>query len=91
LTKYEVNFVARADLTAFNESDIKKELKKNYVILYDALLFHHFPEGFNMGYPGANGHHHKHLVRHCILAAFRTLRMAPTRVRAPATGVLLRG
>jgi hypothetical protein len=64
LTKYEVNFVARADLAAFTETDIKKELHKNYVILYDALLFHHFPEGFAMGYPGANGHHHRHLVRH---------------------------
>lgn len=63
LAKYEVNFVARADMAAFTESDIKKELKKNYVILYDCLLFHHFPEGFNMGFPGANGHHHKHLVR----------------------------
>jgi len=62
LDKYEVNFVARMDLAAFNEADIKKELAKNYVILWDALLFHHFPDGRNMGFPGANGHHHKHLV-----------------------------
>ncbi|WP_157130292.1 metallophosphoesterase [Burkholderia pseudomallei] len=62
LTKYEVNYIARMDLAAFNEADIKKELAKNYVLLWDALLFHHFPEGRNMGYPGANGHHHKHLV-----------------------------
>jgi hypothetical protein len=70
LSKYEINFVARADLAVFTETDIKKELKKNYVILYDALLFHHFPEGFNMGYPGANGHHHKHLVRHSYSPQF---------------------
>lgn len=62
LDKFEVNFVARADLSAFNETDLKKELKKNYVILYDSILLHHFPEGASMGYPGANGHHHKHLV-----------------------------
>lgn len=62
LTKYEVNYVARMDLAAFNETDIRKELQKNYVLLYDCLLFHHFPDGRNMGYPGANGHHHKHLV-----------------------------
>lgn len=62
LDKYEINFVARMDLAAFNEADIKKELAKNYVIQYDAVLFHHFPEGRSMGYPGANGHHHKHLV-----------------------------
>jgi hypothetical protein len=62
LTKYEVNYVARMDLAAFTEADIKKELAKNYVILWDSLLFHHFPDGRNMGFPGANGHHHKHLV-----------------------------
>lgn len=64
LDKYEVNYVARMDLAAFNEADVKKELAKNYVILWDALLLHHFPQGKNMGYPGANGHHHKHLVWH---------------------------
>ena len=63
LTKYEVNFVARADLSAFTETDIKKELHKNYAVLYDCVLFHHFPDGFSYGLPGANGHHHKHLVR----------------------------
>lgn len=62
LEKFEVNYVARMDLAAFNEADIKKELAKNYVLLWDCLLFHHFPDGRNMGYPGANGHHHKHLV-----------------------------
>jgi predicted phosphodiesterase len=62
LTKYEVNYIARMDLAAFNEADIRKELQKNYILLWDCLLFHHFPEGRNMGYPGANGHHHKHIV-----------------------------
>lgn len=62
LDKFEVNLVARADLGAFTEKDIKEEIRKNYVMVYDALLFHHFPEGARMGYPGANGHHHKHLV-----------------------------
>jgi predicted phosphodiesterase len=62
LDKFELNYVARMDLAAFNEADIKKELSKNYVILWDAVLFNHFPEGRNFGYPGANGHHHKHIV-----------------------------
>ena len=70
LEKYEVNFVARMDLAAFNEADIKKELAKNYVLLWDSLLFHHFPEGRNMGFPGANGHHHKHLVWHSYSPTF---------------------
>jgi predicted phosphodiesterase len=70
LKAYEVNFVARADLSAFNERDIKSELRKNYVILHNALLFHHFPEGFDMGFPGANGHHHKHTVKHAYSPTF---------------------
>lgn len=60
LDKFEVNYVARMDLAAFNERDIKSELAKNYFIAYDAVLFHHFPEGAKMGYPGTNGHHHKY-------------------------------
>lgn len=62
LEEFEVNYLARADLTAFREVDLKKELAKNYVLLYDAVLGHHFPEGRQMGYPGWNGHHHRHLV-----------------------------
>jgi hypothetical protein len=70
LDNFEINFVARADLAAFTERDVKQELKKNYVIQYDAVLFHHFPEGFQMGYPGCNGHHHKHLVKHAYSPTF---------------------
>lgn len=70
LPQFEINFLARADLATFTERDIKEEIKKNYCVVYDALLFHHFPEGFHMGYPGANGHHHKHLVKHSYSPIF---------------------
>lgn len=63
LDKFEINLIARSDLAALNERDIKDEVRKNYVLIHDCLLFHHFPEGAYMGYPGANGHHHKHLVK----------------------------
>jgi hypothetical protein len=63
LDKFGLNYVARADMTAFTERDIKSQLRKNYVTLWDeALLFGHFPEQRLMGIPGASGHHHKHLV-----------------------------
>lgn len=62
IDKYEVNFVGHADLGAFNERDIKKEVGKNYWVGWDCLLAHHFPEGRRMGLPGWNGHHHKHEV-----------------------------
>lgn len=62
LDRYEVNYIAQADLAAYNDSDIKNELKKNYKIYWDTVLCHHFPEGRNFGLPGVNGHHHKHVV-----------------------------
>lgn len=63
LDAHGVNYVARADMTAFTEADIKRQLRKNYVTLWDnALLFGHFPEMRSMGVPGASGHHHKHVV-----------------------------
>lgn len=61
IDKYEINFIGQANLKAFRESDIKKELSRNYWIGYDCILGHHFPEGRNLGYPGWNGHHHKHI------------------------------
>ena len=62
LTAFEINFVARADMTAWTERDIKSQLRKNYVRLWDAQLYGHFPEMRQMGIPGASGHHHKHIV-----------------------------
>lgn len=60
LDEYEVNYVAPADLAAFNKSDVKAELSRNWMTIYDCLVAHHFPEGSRMGMPGWNGHHHKH-------------------------------
>lgn len=62
LSKYEINYVANADLATFTKSDTKAELKRNWTILYDFLIAHHFPEGERFGMPGWNGHHHKHHV-----------------------------
>jgi hypothetical protein len=62
LDAYEVNYVARADLATFNQRDITEELKRNYLIVDDAFIVHHFPEGRDLGFPGVNGHHHKHVV-----------------------------
>lgn len=62
LDDYEVNYVARVDLAAYTQADLKAELHKNYHVAYDCFLTHHYPEGRNMGLPGVNGHHHKHVV-----------------------------
>lgn len=62
LDKFEINYVAPADLASFNKSEATKELKRNFLIMYDFLVAHHFPEGERFGLPGFNGHHHSH---HC--------------------------
>ena len=61
LDKYQVNYMAKADLAAYRERDIVKEIGRNYHIYHDCLLIHHFPDGRNFGLPGVNGHHHKHI------------------------------
>lgn len=70
LDDYEVNYISKSDLCAFTESDIKNEVRRNYQIYYDALLAHHYPDGRKMGYPGWNGHHHKHVVTPFYSPAF---------------------
>jgi hypothetical protein len=61
LDRFEINYIAKADLAAYRERDIQKEIGRNYHIYFDSLLVHHFPEGRNMSMPGVNGHHHKHI------------------------------
>ena len=59
LDTYEVNYVSRGDMAAFNSADIKRELMKNHRVYYDCFLAHHYPEGRQLGLPGFCGHHHK--------------------------------
>lgn len=62
LDEYEVNYVAGADLHAFTDAQLRREMVKNYRLYWNCLLAHHFPEGKEKGVPGFNGHHHKHIV-----------------------------
>ena len=62
LDEFEINYIAKADMTAYNKSDIEKEIKKNYKVYYDSFLVHHHPEGKKLGFPGINGHHHKLVI-----------------------------
>lgn len=62
LDKFGINYLAKADMAAYRERDIQQELGKNYAVYYDSLLVHHFPQGRQMGMPGVNGHHHKHIT-----------------------------
>ena len=62
LDTYQVNYISKADLAAFNVRDVTKEVGRNYKVYYDTVLAHHFPHGRQMGLPGVNGHHHSHVV-----------------------------
>ena len=62
LDDYEINFVGTADLKAWTERDIKKELTRNYKVYYDTFLACHFPDRRNLSMAGFGGHHHKHEV-----------------------------
>jgi hypothetical protein len=62
LDKFQINYIAQADLAAFTKRDFEKELAANYKVYFDAFLCHHFPHAKGMGLPGVNGHHHQHQV-----------------------------
>lgn len=62
LDKFGINYVAKGDLSAYNLSDIHKEVSKNYKIYWDSFIVGHDTSARNLGYPGVNGHHHKTVV-----------------------------
>lgn len=62
LDEYEVNYVANADLFTFTDAQTRKEMSKNHKLYWGCLLAHHFPHGRDIGMPGFNGHHHRHIV-----------------------------
>ena len=62
LDEFQINYIAKADLSAYSKSEIDRELHKNYKIYYDTFICHHFPQARQMGLPGVNGHHHRHEV-----------------------------
>jgi len=59
LDEFGINYIAKADMSAYMKTDVKKQVAKNYKVYYDSFICHHFPEGKHLGMPGINGHHHK--------------------------------
>lgn len=58
LDKYEINWVSKFDLGAYNKSDINNEIKKNYKIYYETFVLAHIPDKRLKNMSGSNGHHH---------------------------------
>jgi predicted phosphodiesterase len=63
LHDYQVNYHSQADLLTFGKGEHATQIKDTFLVLWDAVLVHHFPEGSQLGLPGCNGHHHTHLVK----------------------------
>lgn len=63
LTQFEINYVAPADLAVFTKTDLAAQVKRNFLVIKETVIAHHFPEGNSFGLPGWNGHHHSHEVR----------------------------
>lgn len=60
LDEFEINLIAKLDLAAFTEPDIKDELRENYKVHYDAFVTSHFKD-IGIGLTGTSGHtHHPH-------------------------------
>lgn len=58
LDKFEVNYIAKANLAVFNENEFKNEISKNYYVAYDTIVFHHYPQCKTWGLNAQSGHHH---------------------------------
>ena len=58
LDRYHINYIAKANLSAFKVTDFKKEIAKNYSIVEGTVLFHHFPQAKSWGLDCQTGHHH---------------------------------
>lgn len=79
LDEFEINLIAKVDLTASNKEEINKELKQNYKIYFDCFVACHIPIGSLMNLAGTNGHHHKAELR----SHFDILRGSHTWMQTP--------
>lgn len=58
LENYQINLVAKFDLSAFNIQDVKDEIKQNYQVYYDSFVCSHYKD-LSFGLSGASGHTHR--------------------------------
>lgn len=63
LDRFEINYIAKGELTAYHSQDAKREISKNYRIYWNTVLANHFPDAVRLAMPGWNGHHHSHKVQ----------------------------
>jgi hypothetical protein len=62
LDELQINYVARTNLSVYKESEIKKEVAKNFIVIGDTLLVGHYPTLKKHGLPSVYGHHHRFIT-----------------------------
>lgn len=58
LDQFQINLVAKFDLSAFQIDDVQEELKQNYQVYYDTFAVTHI-EDKSIGLSGCSGHTHR--------------------------------
>lgn len=58
LDEFEINLIAKLDLAAFTEPEIKDELKENYKVYHKTFVASHFKDT-SIGLSGTSGHTHR--------------------------------
>ena len=60
LDEFKINWVSKADFSAFTKKDVEDELKKNHKIYFNCYAVSHHPDANLMkAFSGTNGHHHR--------------------------------
>lgn len=63
LDEYEVNYIAKGDLHAFTDAQLKKAVTESEAVYWDCVwIRHHPPKKENISMPGVNGHHHRYFA-----------------------------
>ena len=60
IDEFKINYVAKADLSAWTKAYQTKELKRNCKVYWETFVAHHFTQdGLKLGLPGVSGHSHR--------------------------------
>lgn len=63
LDRFEVNYIAKGDLYAFTDAQMKRSVMESERIYWNTVwVRHHPPKMTNVTMPGFHGHHHSHQV-----------------------------
>ena len=63
LDRFQVNYIAKGDLHAFTDAQLKRSVLESERVYWNTLwVRHHPPKKENKSMPGFHGHHHSHEV-----------------------------